>query len=144
MQHLRNGHGVTVRKIDPANPADTRGPTWQWLPEASKQITVCVRKAGSVSCHVHKGKDPSKDPEQLFVVKGEVRFICYDPEGEGEAGEWVLGEGQTIEIDPGIIHRTEVLEDAIILEARRTPFNPKKPDTKPAEIPAEVCKFLLR
>lgn len=137
MKEMEIGHGVSiVGEVNWTKPDDNRGRTWQIITDGSKQVTVCERKAGSISCHRHNGDDPSKNPELLFIARGEIVLTCYDPEAKSK-GEWTIVAGTTIYIEPGIIHKTRVTQDALILELRVTKFDPKKPDTYPAEIPKD-------
>jgi len=124
--------GVCIHKIAPANPDDTRGETWTCIAPAL-QTVVCRRKIGSVSCHYHKGDDSSKNPEQLFIAFGKVEFTFLNA-GTGEKEVVAVGAGTAVSIDPNIIHRTRILEYAVILEFRTTVFDPAAPDTYQSRI----------
>lgn len=124
--------GVSIFAILPANAADLRGPTWEWKLPDNIQLTVCKRKAGSASCHYHKGFDKSKDPERMFLASGRLRII-FTRIGSKETYETIVEEGSTISIDPNIIHKVEVLEDAVIIEYRITHFHKLSPDTYPGD-----------
>ena len=132
MKYLVSGR-VRIFTIQQTNPSDTRGETWQWIQHQAAQVVICKRRAGSVSCHFHSGKDPSKNPEQLFVATGKIKFTFLNPRTD-EKKELIAKAGTALSIDPRIIHRTEVLEDAIILESRSTIFDPANPDTFSAEV----------
>ena len=122
----QNHQRFSVKTIPPANPEDARGRAWQWKLPEGRQITICERNAGSESSHMHKGKDPSKDPERLFIARGVVKIIfkIY-----GKITKKVLRAGDSVEIGPAVWHKMEVIEDALILEYRITHFDSKHSDT---------------
>ena len=117
-----------------ATESDPRGETWELKGQMLAQVTVCCRKKGSSSCHVHKGEDKAKDPEQLFIAQGKIVFTLYVPDGSGDH-HIVLKAGDEICIPKDVVHKIDILEDAIILELRTTEFDPADSDTYPAEIP---------
>lgn len=121
------------RKNHQANRNDIRGETWQWDQARAVQIIVCRRKTGSISCHFHLGEDPSKNPEKLFIASGRV-LMTFLNQRTGETHQLFLESGESLSIFPNIVHKTEILEGAVILESRVTIFNPSMPDTYPAEI----------
>ena len=125
--------GVKIYPLEQMNPNDARGETWLWVQHQARQLMICRRKAGSTSCHYHKGEDPSKKPEQLFIAQGIVKFTFYNPT-TSEREELVVTAGTSIYIDPWVVHKTEVIDDAIILESREVLFRPDKPDTNKVEI----------
>ena len=115
-----------ITEIAPADPADERGPTREWKFPEGIQITIYERKRGSRSKHFHKGEDPSKNPERLFLIKGKMRIIF---ETNGVWVERILTAGTELIIWPPTRHEVEVLEDAIFVEYRVTHFNPDEPDS---------------
>lgn len=123
--------GFTVGKLKPVNPDDPRGATrqWQFPPDwPMLQITIYNRHAGQkFGQHVHPGKDPSKNPEMLLIVSGRMKVTLVGLDGKEEVVE--LGEGDYLTIYPGVKHSMEALTDVIIVEPRRTHFNPAFPDT---------------
>ncbi len=129
---------MDIIKILPTKADDHRGPTWEWKLPDDIQVTVCVRKAGSSSCHYHRGVDSSKNPERLLIAAGKIKMTflvhSYGQESQGKKGEVVLAAGDAISISPYVIHKTEILENAVIIEYRITHFDLKKPDTFPVEI----------
>lgn len=135
--------GVRIVKIPPVKADDPRGPTWEWKFSNgngdNKQITICVRKAGAVGTHFHKGHDKSKSPERLFLISGKIRMTFSPVPLPGQEDlppreEVIIEAGTEIVIEPLIIHKTEVLEDATIIEYRITHFHPLNPDTFPAQL----------
>lgn len=131
MQEIMDGVRILMTKQ--ANPNDTRGETWKWAQHGALELAICRRKTGLISSHFHAGKDPSKNPERLFVAQGSVKFTFFNPKTD-ERKVLVAEAGTAISIGPGIIHRTYALEYSIILESRTTLFGPKDTDTLPAEI----------
>ena len=125
--------GVRIKKLAQTNPNDLRGETWLWNIPGSVQLMLCRRKTGRISSHFHKGEDPSKRPEKLFIISGRVKFIFFK-KSTGEREEAVCGPGTEIKIFPNIIHSTEALEDAVLLEARVKVFDKNRPDTYKEEI----------
>lgn len=134
--------GLRISKIPPAKADDPRGPTYEWkfYNGENRQVTICVRKAGSISTHYHKGFDKSKNPERLFLVSGKIK-ITFSPvsdpsllKGVKIIEEVIVEAGREISIEPLLIHKTEVLEDCIILEYRVTHFHPRNTDTFSATI----------
>jgi hypothetical protein len=125
--------GVVCIEFKPVNSGDSRGPTWQWYGFSACQVVICHRRAGSISCHVHTGEDPSKNPENIFFALGRGVLTFKDPVSEVQVC-YNFRPGSAFIISPKIVHKTDIHEDAVILEARATPFNPKKSDTYPARI----------
>ena len=121
--------GVKITSLEQANPNDTRGPIYEWckgLP--GRQLTIYERKKGlSLGNHYHKGEDPSKNPEILFLAKGEFRLVAYDKQGQRFEAD--VQEGNEIKIYPNVLHSLETLTDIILLEYRSTVFDRAKPDT---------------
>lgn len=115
-----------ITEINPANPADERGPTREWKFPEGTQITIYERKKGSKARHFHKGEDKSKNPERLFLIKGKMKFTF---EVDGASKERILTAGTELIIWPPTKHEVEVLEDAVYIEYRVTYFDPNKPDT---------------
>lgn len=116
-----------IRNVKSVNPDDIRGRIWEWKKEG-KQITILERKKGAIfGQHYHKGEDPSKNPEQFFLAYGRVR-IRFEGGGE-ESEEHILDAGAFISIDPFIYHELEALEDCVLVEYRKTIFDPASPNT---------------
>jgi len=101
----------------------------EWKLQDGHQITIYERLPGiKFGNHFHKGTDPSKNPERLFVVKGKMKVILKKDEKEDEI---VLSAGQEIIIYPGVIHSMETISDepVILIEYRTNYFDPLEPDT---------------
>jgi dTDP-4-dehydrorhamnose 3,5-epimerase-like enzyme len=119
-----------IEKIEPADPNDTRGPTFGWKHSDNREIVVIVRKKGSIlGGHFHKGKDPSKDPEKFLIAKGKLRSTFVNKYGSSKTT--ILRQGDIFTIYPYVNHTFEVLSDAVIIEYRITHYNKDDPDTFP-------------
>jgi oxalate decarboxylase/phosphoglucose isomerase-like protein (cupin superfamily) len=120
---------VKITRVEQANLNDPRGPIYEWckgLP--GMQLTIYERKKGiSLGNHYHKGEDPSKNPEILFLAKGEFKLVAYDKQGRRFEAD--VQEGQEIKISPYVLHALKTLTDIILLEYRSNIFNKEKPDT---------------
>jgi len=126
--------GVRIGRVRVSDRKDVRGETWFWTHKnPALQTVICRRKAGSKSCHVHRGVDPSKNPEWLFIAFGKVRFTFWN-QLAGDKRDYLAEAGTVIAINPNIDHRTVVLSYAITLESRSTKFDKKNPDQEGAEI----------
>lgn len=118
-----------IKRISPVDPNDVRGLLRQWKFPDGRQITVCVRRAGTkTGGHFHSGKDPSKSPERLFIARGRAILRVNR---KTQQIERTVGEGDEITIYPGAVHQLIITKDAIILEYRVTHFDKKHPDTTP-------------
>lgn len=125
--------GVRVYKAQKINDLSMPGDTWQWVQQRAAQLRIYSMAAGSCSCHRHLGHDLSKIPERLCIARGKVQFTFLD-KANGARKTVIVAVGDIVHIYPKIIHKLEILEDAVILESRQTHFNPAKPDTYQAEI----------
>ena len=120
--------GFEVKTHAPVVPDDIRGPLFEWKLPDGRQITVCLRKKGiKTGGHYHKGKDPSKNPEKIFIAAGKVKLTLIPPDKQAESV--VLRAGDSVTIQPNIWHRFEILEDSVIIEYRITYFDRSNPDT---------------
>ncbi len=120
--------GFRKRRQRPVNPSDLRGPIFEWKIPDGRQITVCVRKKGTKGGHFHKGEDPSKDPERIFVAEGKMEIVLSREE---KTTRIVLKQGDSIDIYPFIRHSFTFLEDTIVLEYRANYFDKNRSDTYP-------------
>ena len=62
-----------------------------------------LKRGGVVPRHSHENEQIST------VIKGSLRFVLDD-------GDVVVGEGETIRIEPWVAHEVEVLDDCIVLD----------------------------
>ncbi|HJX05300.1 MAG TPA: hypothetical protein VJ461_01165 [Candidatus Nanoarchaeia archaeon] len=122
-------NGIKIVSLEQANPNDPRGPIYEWckgLP--GRQLTVYERIKGiPLANHYHKGEDPAKNPELLFLAKGELELVAYNK--QGQRFEARVREGHEIIISPYVLHTLKTITDIILLEYRSTVFDRAKPDT---------------
>lgn len=120
--------GFEIEKIEPVNPDDPRGATFEWKFDNGIQITSYIRK-GSMKFggHFHSGDDPSKNPERLFVAYGKVKVTLVT--ANNEISEIILVPGNCLIIYPPTKHWMETLdEDVVLTEYRITHFDKNNPD----------------
>ena len=123
--------GYSIDHLDPVNPGDPSKPTRQWqfgFGQGMHQITFYTRRAGcDFGGHVHNGEDPSKNPELLLLVSGEmeVKFLGLD----GETEVVTVKAWDCLTIEPGVKHWMKALTDVTIVEPRRRHFDQAHPDT---------------
>ena len=150
--------GILVVHAPPVGFLDHRQRnTWELLHHVGgiRQTTVYRRRAGDhSSVHFHKGKDPSKNPEEFYLFAGRAQFRFWN----GVEAEAVLLDASRgpvkLQIWPGILHFMEAVSDCLYVEVRRTRFDRSHPDTYPAcdfwtpppkgWFPKEKRKFFLR
>lgn len=117
--------------VNPADPKDVRGPTYNWKFPDGHQVTILERKKGEkFGGHYHGGNDPSKNPERIFVAKGEMKVRLVDP--HEQETELLLKQGSVLTIYPFVSHWLEALTDVVLIESRVTHFDPEHSDTFPA------------
>jgi dTDP-4-dehydrorhamnose 3,5-epimerase-like enzyme len=127
-ENVDNYGKVIAKYLQPVNTEDTRGDTLEWKFKDGRQITIYKRKKGvEFGYHYHKGDDPSKNPEHLMIVAGEISATFVRPDGYAANASYQAG--QTFTIYPGVVHKMTALEDTIIIEYRITHFDPQHPDT---------------
>ena len=119
---------VVVIGIEPVF-KDAAGCIREWKIDNGCQITVIEKLAGAVGeGHVHDGKDPSKNPERLLIVKGDIELVFWEC-GQNVKYSQRVGVGDPIIIQPGVAHVLHFLTDSIVLEFRITHFDKNNPDT---------------
>lgn len=125
--------GVEIVKIAPVS-RDSRGESrelFQGLP--GQQVTLYKRKKGAAfGGHFHKGLDPSKNPERMFIISGRLEFFAHN----GRSGETLrteISDNTYLTIEKGIYHELRALTDVIFIEYRSTVFDKINPDTFPKE-----------
>ena len=124
--------GFELEKINPADPNDLRGPTYGLSVPGTIEITIVDRNKGfKFGGHYHKGDDPSKNPEKLFLAKGKMNAIFVSK--DNNKTELTLEAPVFLTIFPGTHHLFEALDNVIIVEARTTRFNKDYPDSYASE-----------
>jgi hypothetical protein len=117
---------IKIIKINKVN--SPRGLTYELKFLFGLQLTIYLRNSGvNFGGHYHQGDDPAKNPEVLLLLKGRVRarFIGLG----GEQRERLLKPFSLIVIRPRIKHFMSALADTVLVEFRRSHFNPQRPDT---------------
>jgi mannose-6-phosphate isomerase-like protein (cupin superfamily) len=85
------------------------------VPGAFTGKELHVRAGHSLSLQYHEYKD-----EMLAVRSGRIQLEIGPSADELDRIE--LGPGESVHIEPGVVHRTTALEDSIVLEA--STYNP--------------------
>lgn len=124
-EKMRNG--FEVEHHIPVS-GDSRGAIFEWKLPDNHQITVCVRRKGVKGGHFHRGEDPSKNPERIFVAEGKMEIVVS---WEDKTERIVLNQGDSMEIYPFVRHSFTFLEDTIVLEYRVNYFDKGRSDTYP-------------
>jgi len=129
--------GVEITQLeDVSQLGDKRGPVFEWKNFTNKktvQLTSYFRKKGSMfGNHFHKGTDPSKNPEFFFIISGEAELWVWN-KFSNEKSKVRLKPGTIVIIRPHVLHKCVALTEVVYVEPRITLFDPKKPDTYPAE-----------
>lgn len=125
---------IKIECLLPVDFKDQRGPTREWKFPDGRQITIFERKKGTkFGMHFHRGEDPSKNPEQFYLVSGKIsaKFLYQSYQGKKifTAEECVIKAGSTLTIYPFVYHEMNALEDCVFIEYRITHFDKEKPDT---------------
>ncbi len=98
---------------------DKRGDVFHWDLQniGIEHIYIYHRKKGIKSWgHFHKGKNPSRDPERLFLIEGKIKFYFEDVNGRNK--ELVLNKNEILITPKFIFHKYEILEYSIFIEPR--------------------------
>jgi|SRR3989344_6367176 len=81
-----------------------------------KETLIMTRKKGSIfGNHYHTGKDPTRNPEIQYLLKGKLRLTAKDMKS-GKTESFIVEENAEIRIAHMIAHKFEALEDCIVLE----------------------------
>jgi oxalate decarboxylase/phosphoglucose isomerase-like protein (cupin superfamily) len=129
--------GVTVRKLTPANPNNSRGMrTYEYHFSSAIQCTTYYRNAGEeFGGHFHKGDDPSKDPEIFQLISGVMVFFLTDKAGGKRTVHIDATDRTPVEvlISPFLLHSARAITDVVYIEFRSTRFDPLYSDIHPVE-----------
>jgi mannose-6-phosphate isomerase len=85
------------------------------VPGAFTGKELHVRAGQSLSLQYHEQKE-----EMLAVRSGRIQ-LEIGPSAD-ELDRIVLGPGESVHIEPGVVHRTTAIEDSVVLEA--STYNP--------------------
>ena len=126
-----------VRTIIPVGIDQKGSKTWEWHLTDGNQITYYIRnRSDSPSkAHFHKGEDPSKNPERFLLLSGVVFFEFVNILGHYSSIELTADTDiKSLTIYPNMLHRMTVKTPFCqYIEYRTNYFNPKNPDTYPAD-----------
>lgn len=131
----------TLRALESKGSSEKGRNTWEYYLFGGRQLTIYRRQKGVVAGpHFHNGKDPSKNPERLLLVSGNVRFEFVDKDGHYSLQNPDAKSGPIeITIWPDVLHRITPITDCLLVEYRETPFDPRNPDTfPPSEFPVKT------
>lgn len=96
--------------------ADDRGVTTEFPIERLGNAMFVFRKAGTISGnHYHKGIEPNKNPEILWILHGEINF-AYRQLHEENWQELIVKAPSKIEINAGVWHTITAITDISMLE----------------------------
>ncbi len=93
-----------------------RGVTYAATAESRDDFLIIHRNADTLNgCHYHKGSVEHKNPEILYMIKGEANLYCYDLIS-GEEENFTLKSYTHVEIYPYVWHELKAKSDIIFLE----------------------------
>jgi len=117
-----------IRHLKYDNKGDSKGATYNFeLLEQRKFLILLERESGLKSPgHFHKGATPTTNPQEIIILKGSVKVYCEDLEGNKE--EFILKQGEKIEVPAYIFHGYETLENTLYAETRSEIYNPEATD----------------
>jgi len=120
------------------NNVGIRGWIYNWDHDDGRETVIMhIRKGNRAGAHYHEGKDPSKSPERFFIAKGRAKVKFTTEDGPSEFHEKTVGEGEILIIHPKTGHLIEALEDLILVEYRKVPFDADRSDTYASRILAK-------
>lgn len=130
------GGKIVIESVSPIVENSATEETYElWKGQPGRQVTVYIRPRGChFGNHVHRGTDPSKNPERLFIAHGAITATLLANDSRN-AHTVHLKTGDVITIFPGILHRFIATTDTVIVEYRRTIFSRTTSDTYPVESP---------
>lgn len=89
---------------------------WGWTSQLHKsayaETHIMTINSGFVcSKHIHKHKF-----NHLHVVNGKLKIHLFKKPEDGPYETYELGEGQSLVVNPGVIHQFECVETAVVVE----------------------------
>lgn len=118
---------IKIDKVE--NKGDDKGPVFNFNLFGQRTfVTAYSRHAGlETNGHFHKGDDPSRDPEIIYLVAGKIQFDFEDL--EGNKSRETLYPGEVITIPKLIFHKYHILSSSAFFESRISEYDPQNPDT---------------
>lgn len=107
---------ILITKFDQIG-NDERGCTASFkLPREQSEFVFLTRKANTVSGNTyHQGTCAGTNPKTFILLSGVVK-ISYRKVGEDTVFENIIDEPATVLVFPKVVHKIEVIEDAIFIE----------------------------
>ena len=107
--------GVEIESITKIGENDS-GSTFELEDLSSLGNLLAFRNKGSISGnHYHKGVSPSKNPEKLVLISGEIQLTTKNIESL-EVDETTVKAPALIKIYPNIVHTVEALTAITFME----------------------------
>jgi|TARA_Y100000310_G_scaffold343951_1_gene454115 quercetin dioxygenase-like cupin family protein/SAM-dependent methyltransferase len=111
MENKENLFGVKVKKIEPVH-MDERGRIIDLLNEKINHVGFITSKKDSIrGNHYHK-----LSIQYNYIVSGKIEISLAKAEDPSKVEKVVLGSGEFISIQPGIIHKFKAIEDSVFLD----------------------------
>ncbi len=111
-------------KIVPLNlrQKDKRGKVFDFFLKDKKHFLFFFTKKGKLrAAHYHLGKSKSKNPENLFLVSGKIKFFFKDMK-TGKEEIVIVSDPSWIRIWPKVYHELHALTDYILFEPNNEDF----------------------
>lgn len=127
--------GVRIGVLEPVNQTPRGKNTWEIKAqvESFQQVSVYRRADEIFGAHYHEGTDPAKNPEYLYLLIGKVEAVFVSKDGTRRM-EMEISAPAEIIIDPFVVHTFRTVGEVLMIETRKTRFNPEYPDTVPADL----------
>lgn len=110
--------GVSTESLDIFF-SDNRGDTYELLNDRKTNMVLCYRNS-NVSCgkHYHTGNSPNKNPEIIYLLKGEVEFRWFNVNDltNSNISKKLIKAPSKIVVPINIWHELYTLSECIFLE----------------------------
>lgn len=115
------------------NSGDTKGAVYNLDISEYPHVAFFVREAGITgTAHFHEGKDPSNDPQILFMIAGRMELHLEDRRGECRTVE--VTSGDLVVIPTEILHWYVTVTPVTFAEWRQKMYSDSLADTFSKEI----------
>ena len=103
--------GVIIKKIEPVY-IDERGSITDLINEKLNHVGIITSKKDSIrGNHYHK-----LSIQYNYILSGKIEISLAKKENPSEVKKVILGPGEFISIQPGIIHKVIAIEDCTFLD----------------------------